>query len=62
MADTIGLLQTRDEYTNAVVEGKTDKSHKDWYEETRGTAQTAKDDTTPYNARWRGRPLTKEEK
>ena len=59
MADTKGLLQTRGEYIDAVTEGKTDKSHKDWYEEKQKTAQA---EETPYNARWRNRPLTEQEK
>jgi hypothetical protein len=61
MADTKGLMKTRGEYTDAVTEGKTDKSHKDWYEESYGAKTTAPNET-PYNARWRNRPLTEQEK
>ena len=60
MADTSGLLRTRGEYMKAVEEGETSKSHRDWYEE-RSRAQPAPAEETPYNARWRNRPLTKEE-
>lgn len=33
MADTFGLMKTRNQYNEAVASGDTQKSHKDWYEE-----------------------------
>ena len=64
MADTRGLLATRDAYNQAVEDGSTDKSHKDWYEENhrRQAAPSEALSEVPYNARWRNRPLTNEEK
>ena len=60
MADTRGLLSTRDAYNEAVTEGKTGKSHKDWYEEQQRAQQPAAEET-PYNARWCNQPLSREE-
>ena len=50
-----GLASTRDAYIKAFTEGETDKSHAEWYKEQQQSEE-------PYNARWRGRPLTEEEK
>lgn len=36
MADTAGLLKTRGEWTDAVTNGETTLSHKDWYEQKYG--------------------------
>lgn len=36
MADTVGLLKTRDEWTSAQINGETKLSHKEWYEQKYG--------------------------
>lgn len=36
LADTIGLMKTRGEWTDARAAGETDLSHKDWYDQKYG--------------------------
>lgn len=37
MADTVGLMETRGEWTDARAAGETELSHRDWYDQKYGS-------------------------
>lgn len=47
MADTIGLLKTRGEWTDAVANGETTLTHAEWYKQKKLKAQVTGQEDKP---------------